>query len=132
MTPEASRLANRTETLLTALRTMDASSYAEVDSVAAVLVTPGFGRSPATTTATDRALADYREGRRREMATVLAALDPAVRGHPVSLALALTDPLERLVHPMTDEVMCLLDWVLRGGDAARALSVLADPDPDPA
>ncbi|CCH79993.1 hypothetical protein BN12_70009 [Nostocoides japonicum T1-X7] len=123
MTSDTSRLANRTETLLTALRTMDESSYAEVDSVAAVLVTPGFGRNPVAAPV-DRALAEHREGRRREMATVLAGLDPAVRAHPVSLALALTDPLDRLVHPMTDEVMCLLDWVLRGGDADQALAVL--------
>lgn len=122
MTTPTTRYANRTETLLTALRTMDGSSYAEIDSLAAVLVTPGFGLSPGP--APDRTLAEHREGRRREMASLLSALDPAVLAHPVSLALALTDPLENLLHPMTDEVMCLLDWVLRGGDASRAIAVL--------
>ena len=124
MTSQPTRYANRTETLLTALRTMDGSSYAEIDSVAAVLVTPGFGGAAAASAHTTPTLAGYREGRRREMASLLAALDPAVRAHPVSLALALTDPVEELVHPMTDEVMCLLDWVLRGGDADRAIAVL--------
>ena len=58
------------------------------------------------------------------MAELLTAFPMLLGTGGECAAAELTRPRDGLVHPMTGEVMSLLDWVLRGGSADAAVGVL--------
>lgn len=114
------RLVRRTASLQSALASLGPdASYA---AVAALAASPGFRGGPDPD---DPVLAQSRQRCREHLAALLPAAPP-VR-EPEVLAHWLTGIRPDLVHPMTGEQMCPLDWVLRGGDLASAQSVSSRP-----
>lgn len=121
--PDAQRLARRSTTLRTALAGLPAQARHDYHAIATVLVAPGF--RPVADEGLPPAVAAHRAERRAVMVGVLDALERSRPGLvPTGLAPALTDVRAGLVHPMTGESLCLLDWVLRGGDPSAALDVI--------
>lgn len=109
------RLARRSAALAVALTSLGPdASYA---AVAALAASPGFRGGPDPS---DPVLAAGRARCRRDLAVLLPSGPPVAE--PLALASWLTGIRADLVHPMTGEPMCPLDWVLRGGDVASAIA----------
>ncbi len=118
---EDERLERRRTALAAALDAVPAGARADVGAVARRLVTPGFADLPPD--GADALSAD-RRARAGVMAEVLTALPMLLGTGDECAASELTRPREALVHPMTGEVVSLLDWVLRGGAAGPAIAAV--------
>ncbi len=112
----------RRTALAAAIDSVPCEARSDVTVVARRLVTPGFADVPHDG---DDPLSSDRRARAGVMAEVLTAFPMLLGTGDWCAAEELTRPRAALVHPMTGEVVSLLDWVLRGGPAGPAITALA-------
>ena len=115
------RAERRRAALAAALDAIPAEDRSDVGVVARRLVAPGFAEVPLDG---DDALSADRGARALVMAEVLTAFPMLLGTGDECAAEELTRPRSALVHPMTGEVVSLLDWVLRGGSASVAVDAV--------
>lgn len=112
------RAERRRAALVAALESIPYADRTDRGLVARRLVTPGFADVPLDG---DDGLAAGRRARAEVMTEVLTAYPGLLESGHDCAAAELTRVRPDLVHPMTGEQLSLLDWVLRGGDAATVL-----------